>query len=203
MRPASVLDLPSPPVRPRPGWYRRRGANVPIFRFFEDRERGDLPWDDAWVLGLYRKFKSMHWNFIRFCIGFPPESWYRIADEEGFLIQDEYPVWLLGNQAIPDSDPKLPPDPVSAEYLIPEFTDWMRERWNHPCVVIWDAQNESITRETGKAIRAVRHLDLSNRPWENGWGEPQAVTDRAGRSANLRSGQAGFHRSVWRGRSLF
>jgi hypothetical protein len=157
--------------------YSLRGTNVPIFRFFEDSERGDLPWNDAWVRRLYRKFKDMHWNSIRFCIGFPPESWYRIADEEGFLIQDEYPVWLLGNQPIPDSDPKLPPDPVSAEYLIPEFTEWMRERWNHPCVVIWDAQNESITRETGKAIRAVRHLDLSNRPWENGWGEPQAVTD--------------------------
>jgi beta-galactosidase len=53
----------------------------------------------------------------------------------------------------------------------------MRERWNHPCVVIWDAQNESFTEESGKAIRAVRGLDRSGRPWENGWSEPQAATD--------------------------
>ena len=53
----------------------------------------------------------------------------------------------------------------------------MRERWNHPCVVIWDAQNESHTAETGKALQAVRQLDLSNRPWENGWAEPQSPTD--------------------------
>jgi hypothetical protein len=53
----------------------------------------------------------------------------------------------------------------------------MHERWNHPCVVIWDAQNESRTPETGKAIQAVRQLDLSQRPWENGWAEPQSDTD--------------------------
>jgi hypothetical protein len=53
----------------------------------------------------------------------------------------------------------------------------MRQRWNHPCVVIWDAQNESVTGETGKALTAVRHLDLSDRPWENGWAEPQSPKD--------------------------
>ncbi len=53
----------------------------------------------------------------------------------------------------------------------------MRERWNHPCVVISDAQNESSTDETGKAIHAVRQLDLSGRPWENGWAGPQSTVD--------------------------
>jgi len=109
----------------------------------------------------------MHWNSIRYCIGFPPELWYEIADEEGFLIQDEFPIWLLG---------KAPENP-KAEKIIPEYTEWMRERWNHACVVIWDGQNESVTVETGKAIGAVRHLDLSDRPWENGWAPPQKSTD--------------------------
>ena len=109
----------------------------------------------------------MHWNSIRYCIGFPPEIWYDIADEEGFLIQDEFPIWLLS---------EAPEKPV-AEKIIPEYTEWMQERWNHPCVVIWDAQNESVTEETGKALQAVRHLDLSNRPWENGWAEPQSPED--------------------------
>jgi len=147
--------------------YYMRGTNVCVYRFFEDDERGDKPWDRKWVRKLHRKFKSMHWNSIRYCIGFPPELWYEIADEEGFLIQDEFPIWLLG---------KAPEDP-KAEKIIPEYTEWMRERWNHACVVIWDGQNESVTKETGKAIGAVRHLDLSGRAWENGWAEPQNPTD--------------------------
>jgi beta-galactosidase len=147
--------------------YFMRGTNVCIYRFFEDADRGDKPWRAEWVRNLHRKFKSMHWNSIRYCIGFPPEIWYDIADEEGFLIQDEFPIWLLS---------EAPEKPV-AEKIIPEYTEWMQERWNHPCVVIWDAQNESVTEETGKALQAVRHLDLSNRPWENGWAEPQSSTD--------------------------
>jgi hypothetical protein len=147
--------------------YFMRGTNVCIYRFFEDSQRGDKPWRTEWVRRLHQKFKSMYWNSIRYCIGFPPEIWYEIADEEGFLIQDEFPIWLL------DRAPEQP----ESEKIIPEYTEWMRERWNHPCVVIWDAQNESVTAETGKAIQAVRHLDLSNRPWENGWAEPQSPND--------------------------
>jgi len=147
--------------------YFMRGTNVCAYRFFEDAERGDKPWRAEWVRRLHQKFKSMHWNSIRYCIGFPPEVWYDIADEEGFLIQDEFPIWLLD---------KAPENPT-AENIIPEYTEWMRERWNHPCVVIWDAQNESRTPETGKALMAVRGLDLSNRPWDNGWAEPQTDKD--------------------------
>ncbi|MFH1717428.1 MAG: glycoside hydrolase family 2 TIM barrel-domain containing protein [Planctomycetota bacterium] len=147
--------------------YFMRGTNVCAYRFFEDAQRGDKPWREEWVRRLHRKFKAMNWNSIRYCIGFPPEIWYDIADEEGFLIQDEFPIWLLS---------KAPENPAS-EKIIPEYTEWMRERWNHPCVVIWDAQNESVTEETGKALQAVRHLDLSNRPWDNGWAEPQSESD--------------------------
>jgi len=147
--------------------YFMRGTNVCVYRFFEDAERGDKPWRADWVRQLHQKFKSMHWNSIRYCIGFPPDIWYDIADEEGFLIQDEFPIWLLS---------EAPEKPV-AEKIIPEYTEWMQERWNHPCVVIWDAQNESVTEETGKALAAVRHLDLSNRPWDNGWAAPQSQED--------------------------
>jgi len=147
--------------------YMMRGTNVCAYRFFEDAERGDKPWRRQWVRELHRRFKSMHWDAIRYCIGFPPEIWYDIADEEGFLIQDEFPIWLLS---------KAPESPQAAR-IVPEYTAWMRERWNHPCVVIWDAQNESVTPETGKALNAVRHLDISDRPWENGWAEPQSSKD--------------------------
>ncbi|MDZ8117007.1 glycoside hydrolase family 2 protein [Pontiella agarivorans] len=148
------------------------GTNVCIFRFFEDPDRNGLPWDEAWVRKLFRKMKTMHWDSIRFTIGFPPERWYEIADEEGFLIQDEYPIWYNNERRI-----SLFKKDLSLIHV--EFEKWMRERWNHPCVVIWDAQNETTTTKTGDAIRKVRHLDLSNRPWDNGRGAPVDINDVA------------------------
>jgi len=145
--------------------YFMRGSNVCILRFSEDNLRGDKPWNEAWVRRLHQQFRDMHWNSLRYCIGFPPELWYRIADEEGFLIQDEYPIWDARKVK------------VQRDQLAREFPEWIKERWNHPCVVIWDAQNESCGEETGAAIRAVRGLDLSNRPWDNGWGLPQDPND--------------------------
>jgi len=147
--------------------YFMRGTNVCVYRFFEDAERGDKPWREEWVRRLHQKFKGMHWNSIRYCIGLPPEIWYDIADEEGFLIQDEFPIWYLNEW----------PASLKNDVIASQYTEWMRERWNHPCVVIWDAQNESVTEETAKAIAAVLHLDLSDRPWDNGWAKPQSSAD--------------------------
>lgn len=143
------------------------GSNVTAYRFFEDALRGGKPWDRDWVRKLHRQFKSMHWDTLRYCIGFPPDFWYDIADEEGFLIQDEFPIWTLGDN----------PEKLQTAKIIPEYIAWMRERWNHPSVVIWDAQNESRIVESGQALQAVRHLDYSNRPWDNGWGKPQSIYD--------------------------
>jgi beta-galactosidase len=150
--------------------YYMRGTNVCIYRFFEDHSRDALPWDKEWVRKLHETFKSMHWNSIRYCIGFPPEIWYDIADETGFLIQDEFPVWYLSDKE------KLAPN-LKARHLAAEYSEWTKERWNHPCVVIWDAQNETYTEETGKAIGMVRNLDFSKRPWDNGWSPPQLPSD--------------------------
>ena len=151
--------------------YYLRGSNVCIFRFLEDAARADLPWDRDWVRKLHRRFKEMHWNSLRYCIGLPPEQWYEIADEEGIMIQNEFPIWYGGK---PDGWPKG----LTQEHLAVEYTEWMREQWNHPCVVIWDAQNETTDDHVvGPTIMAVRGLDLSKRPWDNGWGTPQQFGD--------------------------
>jgi hypothetical protein len=151
--------------------YYLRGSNVCIYRFFEDAERKELPWDRQWVRNLHRRFKEMHWNSLRYCIGFPPELWYEIADEEGVLIQDEFPIWYSRAK---DGWPAA----ITPADLAIEYTGWMRERWNHPCVVIWDAQNEtSHDRVIAQTIGLVRDQDLSRRPWDNGWGTPQRPGD--------------------------
>jgi hypothetical protein len=152
--------------------YYMRGTNVCIFRFFEDPNRNGLPWDSKWATKLHDRFKEMHWNSIRYCIGFPPERWYEIADSIGFLIQDEYPIWTGGKGGFEKSLKG-----ITSKHLAAEYREWMRERWNHPCVVVWDAQNESVNDTTGKAIQLTRSSDLSNRPWDNGWAAPASDRD--------------------------
>ncbi len=143
--------------------YFLRGSNFAFNRFLEDDQCHDLPWQPRWVKLLHQRVKEMHWNSLRYTIGFPPEAWYDAADEQGILIQDEFPFWGAAGNIAPE--------------LAREYADWMRERWNHPCVVIWDAQNETVTQETGKALEQVRKLDLSNRPWDNGWGVQTNASD--------------------------
>jgi len=153
--------------------YFLRGTNICIYRFFDDPSRTDQPWQTDWPVSLHEKFKTMHWNSIRYCIGFPPERWYEVADSLGFLIADEFPLWYGNNPVTIDSLDRE----ITADDLAGEYKDWMQERWNHPCVVIWDAQNESVTDITGDAMKLVRGLDLSNRPWDNGWAAPRSDTD--------------------------
>lgn len=150
--------------------YYLRGTSVPIYRFAEDPMRGDKLWDEDWVRALFKKFKEMHWNSLRFHVGPAPSMWYRIADEEGIIIQDEYAIWTFN---IFRSGIKL-------DTIVSEYVDWMEERWNHASLLIWDAQNESTQKKeprTGWALSMVRDLDLSDRPWDNGWGEAQRETD--------------------------
>ena len=151
--------------------YFMRGSNITLYRFFEDSECGDLPWNPDWVRLLHRRMKEMHWNCLRYCIGFAPEAWYRIADEEGLLIQDEFPIWYGGS-----TWSKLPIGLNSPE-LAAEYAEWMRERWNHPSLAIWDASNETTSTETSAAVQKVRGLDLSRRPWDNSYGTPRVAGD--------------------------
>jgi beta-galactosidase len=146
--------------------YFLRGTNITLYRFFEDPLCDSLPWNYKWVRAMHKKFKNdMYWNSYRNCIGFPPEEWYNIADEEGFMIQDEFPIWYGGpswNKWVK----KINPDELATEYR-----EWMQERWNHPSVIIWDADNETLLTEPSidSAIAKVRPLDLSERSWDNSY----------------------------------
>ncbi len=147
--------------------YFLRGSNITLYRFFEDGECGTLPWDPKWVRLLHERVKDMHWNCLRYCIGFPPEAWYDVADELGILIDDEFPIWFGGD---------VPKD-LQSDELVAEYSEWMRARWNHPCVAVWDACNETLSPKTGAAFKQIRALDLSHRPWDNGYSRPQEPGD--------------------------
>lgn len=154
--------------------YFLRGSNITIYRFFEDSLCGTLPWNSDWVRTMHRKFRTdMYWNTLRYCIGFPPEAWYDIADEEGIMIQDEFPIWYG------DTNWNRWMKHLNADELAVEFREWMEERWNHPSVVIWDASNETRLCKPyiDSAISAVRKLDLSGRSWDNSYSTTRAEND--------------------------
>lgn len=185
--------------------YPLRGSASALFRFFEDPDRGHRPWDRKWVRKLHRQFKAMHWNTIRYAIGFPPELWYEVADEEGLLVIDEFPLFYiyladdapaveaalalapglkahaLHSIATGSSDTAPPrttwPEPLTADALEPEFREWMEQRCNHPSVIMFSSNCEGRTPETGKLIQKIRSLDPQGRPWADGWNQPPTDSD--------------------------
>lgn len=153
--------------------YFLRGSNITLHRFFEDPLSGSLPWNETWLRRLLIKIpRQMHWNAFRFCIGPVPEQWLDIADEAGLLIQNEYFIWT-GSPAWGYSGRQW-----NVPEMVKEYSEWMRDNWNHPCVIIWDANNETLDPVFARSIiPAVRNLDLSNRPWENSYNGPQGFND--------------------------
>jgi beta-galactosidase len=149
--------------------YFLRGSNITLHRFFEDPECKDRPWDEKWVRRLLTELpKQMNWNSFRLCIGPVPKMWLDIADETGLLLQHEFFIWN-GRGNFP---------PYSEQELVRQYSDWMRDSWNHPSIAIWDASNETdsaLLRDV--VVPRVRQLDLSNRPWENGYSTPTGVDD--------------------------
>jgi hypothetical protein len=154
--------------------YFLRGSNITLHRFFEDPQSADLPWNDAWVRRLLVDIpKRMSWNAFRFCIGPVPDRWLEIADEAGLLVQNEFFVWT--GEA---TWAQWPNRAYDVPEMIRQYSEWMRDNWNHPSVVVWDANNETKDAVFGEAIiPAVRPLDLSDRPWENSYNPPVGPDD--------------------------
>lgn len=145
--------------------YYLRGTNIALHRFFEDADRGSLPWDEAWVRELLSGYmKDFHWNSFRFHVGRAPNAWYDLADEIGLVVTDEYHIFApvrLGQPGYPTSLN------WSLKELEKEYTGWVQENWNHPGIGWWDASNETHNPLPYEAVPLVRHLD-STRAWDAG-----------------------------------
>ena len=131
------------------------GSTITLNRFFEDNDRGSLPWDKEWVEKLFIEIpKSLGWNGFRICIGILPDFWYDLADEHGLLLQNEYPMWNLRGRDM--------------QYM-KEYSDWVWSDGNHPSIVIWDAMNEQKQDYIGNVvIPALKQLDPT-RIWDAGY----------------------------------
>ncbi|NJK98429.1 MAG: hypothetical protein HC905_29065 [Bacteroidales bacterium] len=145
--------------------YFLRGTNLPLFRVMEDSLCGSNPWREEWINRLLRIIpKEFHWNMIRTHISVLPEKWLDMCDEEGLMLQYEFPWWTTRSW-------------WDTKTTITETKRWMKDSWNHPSVVIWDICNETKSPQTREVIEAVRNCDLSDRPWDNGYSLPVKETD--------------------------
>ncbi|MBI3579215.1 MAG: hypothetical protein HY089_07385, partial [Ignavibacteriales bacterium] len=115
-----------------------KGGNIAFHRFLSDKERKHLPWDRAWIKRVLIDIpKAHHFNFFRAHLGQMYSAWYDIADEKGMLLQNEWQFW--GRTG-------------TKEQIKKEFSEWLRDNWNHPSIIIWDALNESSDDEVQNDI---------------------------------------------------
>ncbi|HBY85929.1 MAG TPA: hypothetical protein DEO86_08650 [Colwellia sp.] len=144
--------------------YYLRGTNIALHRFFEDQDRKELPWDKKWVTKLLAGQKDLNWNSFRFHVGRAPNFWYDIADEQGFIVTDEYHIFAPVRLGIPGMPTSIN---WSLKELEKEFIAWVQENWNHASIGWWDASNENHNPIPYEAVPLVRHLD-DTRVWESG-----------------------------------
>ncbi len=141
------------------------GTNVAIERYFDDPLCGNTPWQEDWIRKLYSEFKDVNWVCFRTHLGHANSKWFDIADEMGMMIFDEYAIW--GDN-----------DGCTIDTIMPEIYAWMDNRANHPSMIVFDAQNESVGAAfTDEIIRRGREYDLQKRPWDNGWRPPVGEND--------------------------
>lgn len=145
--------------------YYLRGSNITLHRFFDDDSCRLQPWDENWVRRLLVSWpRKFNWNAFRFCIGPVPDMWLDIADETGLIIQNEFFIWQYHSN-------------WDSTELKNQVVEWMEDNWNHASLGWWDICNETNTEYLRDIIKDVRHLDLSNRAWDNGYGLPVGPND--------------------------
>ena len=139
-----------------------KGSNIAFHRFLSDLERKDLVWDEEWIKKLLIDIPKEHnFNFFRNHLGQMYNRWYDIADEYGMLLQNEWAFWSLATG--------------TKEQIREEFTQWLKDNWNHPSIIIWDALNEPtydyperlpmINFVKYDVVSEMKKLDPT-RPWE-------------------------------------
>lgn len=145
------------------------GTNTDLFRFYDDPQCGDKPWNREWMRAFFAQLKSIGWDSFRNCISAPPDFWYDLCDEMGLLIQDEYPFWKCGNEPAHKGRPGWPFCACDDNTLFPELLAWVRERGTHPSVAVIDLQNEAVYPWFDSLARRLAPCDFQNRPIDTGW----------------------------------
>lgn len=93
---------------------------------------GNPPTDEESWRKLYSSAREYGMNHLRFHSWCPPEAAFNVADEMGFYIQVELPVWSV----------TLGKDQPTIDFLRAEAKRISREYGNHPSFCFWSLGNE-------------------------------------------------------------
>lgn len=93
---------------------------------------GTPPTDEASWKKLYTSAREYGMNHLRFHSWCPPEAAFNVADEMGFYVQVELPVWSV----------TLGKDSATVEFLRAEAKRISKEYGNHPSFCFWSIGNE-------------------------------------------------------------
>ncbi|MDR2916384.1 MAG: glycoside hydrolase family 2 [Tannerella sp.] len=94
--------------------------------------KGYPPTDKAGWEKVFNVARSYGMNHLRFHSWCPPEAAFEVADEMGFYLQVELPLWVLN----------VGKDEPTVEFLYKESARIMREYGNHPSFCFWSLGNE-------------------------------------------------------------
>nr|WP_315203305.1 sugar-binding domain-containing protein [uncultured Flavobacterium sp.] len=93
---------------------------------------GHAPMDKEGWKKVFGTAKNWGLNHLRFHSWCPPEAAFEVADEMGFYLQVELPVWTL----------KIGEDPKTTDFLYAEAQRMIDEYGNHPSFCMWSMGNE-------------------------------------------------------------
>jgi hypothetical protein len=138
--------------------------------------KGHPPMDKKGWQKVFITAKKWGLNHLRFHSWCPPEAAFEVADEMGFYLQVELPVWILN----------IGKDKKETEYLYSEAQHMIDEYGNHPSFCMWSMGNElqgdmALLTDMVKNIKSndQRHLYTSTSfTFEKGFGAlPQSQDD--------------------------
>lgn len=120
-----------------------------------------------------RRQKKQGVNTIRYHMGgMDSHRLLRVADEEGLLVIDEFPMF---HRVFSDLDFKTPE--ARGEFMTTTLYEWkarILRDYNHPAAVIWTLSNEVWTDSTADELndlyRALQGFDRQKRPMNTGSG---------------------------------
>jgi len=100
------------------------------------------------VRSEFRRVRAQGFNLVKLCLFIPNQTYFDIADEEGMLLWQEWPLWL------PEVTPQLRTQAPA------EYREYMQLARHHPSVVLYSAGCElnqqvdaELLRELDRAIR--------------------------------------------------
>lgn len=93
---------------------------------------GHAPMDKEGWKKVFGTAKNWGLNHLRFHSWCPPQAAFEVADEMGFYLQVELPVWIL----------KIGEDQKTTDFLYAEAQRMIDEYGNHPSFCMWSMGNE-------------------------------------------------------------